>query len=87
LAELYEKLPRHDPSDLKTMQDAVTSLRGVDLQAILYPPSGKLARVENRLKELDRCLAELAGLLPSWSNNLSGRYFSHARTLPITMGQ
>jgi hypothetical protein len=36
---------------------------------------------------LDRYLAELEGLLPSWSNNLSSRYFSHARTLPITMGQ
>jgi hypothetical protein len=29
----------------------------------------------------------LEGLLPSWSNNLSNRYFSHARTLPITIGQ
>jgi hypothetical protein len=26
-------------------------------------------------------------LLPSWSNNLSNRYFSHARTLPISIGQ
>jgi hypothetical protein len=25
-------------------------------------------------------------LLPSWSNNLSSRYFSHARTLPVTIG-
>jgi uncharacterized alpha-E superfamily protein len=87
LAELYEKLPRHDPSDLKTMQDAVVSLRGIDLQAILYPSLGKLPRGENGLRQLDRYLAELERLLPSWSNNLSSRYFSHARTLPITMGQ
>jgi uncharacterized circularly permuted ATP-grasp superfamily protein/uncharacterized alpha-E superfamily protein len=87
LAELYEKLPRRDPSDLKMMQDAVESLRGVDLQAILYPLSGKPARGENGLKQLDRYLAELERLLPLWSNNLSSRYFSHARTLPVSMGQ
>ena len=87
LVELYEKLPRHDPSDLKTMQDALTSLRAIDLQAILYPATGKAARGENGLKELDHFLAELERLLPSWSNNLSSRYFSHARTLPIQMGQ
>jgi len=39
------------------------------------------------LQHLDHYLAELEILLPSWSNNLSSRYFSHARTLPITMGQ
>jgi len=87
LAELYEKLPRCDASDLKTMRDAVVSLRGVDLQAILYPSPGKLPHGQRGLAQLDRYLAELEGLLPSWSNNLSSRYFSHARTLPITMGQ
>jgi uncharacterized circularly permuted ATP-grasp superfamily protein/uncharacterized alpha-E superfamily protein len=87
LVELYEKLPRHDPSDLKTMQDALTSLRAIDLQAIRYPATAEAAPGENGLKELDRYLAELEKLLPSWSNNLSSRYFSHARTLPIQMGQ
>jgi len=87
LAELYEKLPRHDPSDLKTMRDALASLRGVDLQAILYPLSGRPPGKRDGLKQLDRNLAQLGGLLPSWSNNLSSRYFSHARTLPITIGQ
>jgi len=86
LAELYEKLPRHDPSDLKTMQDAVTFLRGVDLQAILYPSPGNPVQGQNGLKQLDRYLAELEGLLPRWSNNLSSRYFSHARTQPVTIG-
>jgi uncharacterized circularly permuted ATP-grasp superfamily protein/uncharacterized alpha-E superfamily protein len=87
LVELYEKLPRHDPADLKTMQDALTSLRAIDLQTIRYPANGKMLRGENGLRQLDRFLAELERLLPSWSNNLSSRYFSHARTLPITMGQ
>ena len=36
---------------------------------------------------LESFLRELERLLPSWSNNLSSRYFSHARTLPITIGQ
>jgi uncharacterized circularly permuted ATP-grasp superfamily protein/uncharacterized alpha-E superfamily protein len=87
LAELYEKLPRHDPSDLKTMQDAVESLRHVDLQTIIYPASGTTSRKRDGLSQLDRYLAELERLLPSWSNNLSSRYFSHARTRPVTMGQ
>jgi uncharacterized circularly permuted ATP-grasp superfamily protein/uncharacterized alpha-E superfamily protein len=87
LVELYEKLPRHDPSDLRTMQDALTSLRAIDLQAIRYPAAGERTRGESGLKQLDRFLAELERLLPSWSNNLSSRYFSHARTLPINMGQ
>jgi hypothetical protein len=69
------------------MQDAVVSLRGVDLRTILYPSPGKLAQGQKGLKQLDRFLTELQGLLPSWSNNLSSRYFSHARTLPIAMGQ
>ena len=87
LVELYEKLPRHDPSDLKTMQDALDLLREVNLQAIAYPSTGRSVRSANKLKHLDSFLAELEILLPSWSNNLSSRYFSHARTLPITMGQ
>jgi hypothetical protein len=36
--------------------------------------------------EIDQFLAQLENLLPFWSNNLSSHYFSHARTLPITMG-
>ena len=87
LVELYEKLPRHDPSDLSTMQYALDLLRKVDLQAIVYPATGKPLRTAGKLKQLDSYLAELEILLPSWSNNLSSRYFSHARTLPITMGQ
>jgi hypothetical protein len=87
LAELYEKLPRHASSDLKMMHDAVETLRAIDLQAITYPMTVKAERGEDGLHHLDRHLAELESLLPSWSNNLSSQYFSHARTLPINVGQ
>jgi uncharacterized alpha-E superfamily protein len=87
LVDLYQKLPRYDPSDLKAMQDALDRLRGIDLQAMLYPASEASDRRGSALRRLDRCLGDLDNLLPSWSNNLSSRYFSHARTLPITMGQ
>jgi hypothetical protein len=39
------------------------------------------------LSELAIFLRELEQLLPSWSNNLSSHYFSHARTLPIIIDQ
>ncbi len=86
LVELYEKLPRHVPADLQAMQDALRSLRSIDLQGTRYPAAGKEARGRNGLTRLNRYLKELESLLPSWSNNLSSRYFSHARTLPISMG-
>jgi uncharacterized circularly permuted ATP-grasp superfamily protein/uncharacterized alpha-E superfamily protein len=87
LVELYEKLPRHLFSDLQAMQDALASLRGIDLQAIRYISTAKPARRAHELTEVDRFLAELAILLPSWSNNLTSQYFNHARTLPIAMDQ
>jgi uncharacterized circularly permuted ATP-grasp superfamily protein/uncharacterized alpha-E superfamily protein len=87
LVDLYQKLPRHDPSDLKTMQDALNRLRAIDLQAMLYPAPGTSERRDAGLRRLDRYLGDLESLLPSWSNNLSSRYFSHARTLPINVGQ
>jgi hypothetical protein len=62
-------------------------LRGIDLQTILYPAPEDRKRRDPGLSRLDRYLADLVDLLPSWSNNLSSRYFSHARTLPISMGQ
>ncbi len=91
LVELYGKLPRHSPADLESMQQAVNSLRAIDLQAIHYPDStqalSKAARDADALSQLDQYLAELEVLLPSWSNDLSSRYFSHARTQPVAMGE
>ncbi len=86
LAELYEKLPRLLPADLQAIQRSVTILRGTDLQAIAYPLDAAARRTKDGLAKLDSFFAELENLLPSWSNNLSSHYFSHARTLPITVG-
>jgi uncharacterized circularly permuted ATP-grasp superfamily protein/uncharacterized alpha-E superfamily protein len=89
LAELYEKLPRQLPEDLIAMREAVTILRAFDLGKMSYPlPSTSGATGDTQgLAQLERFLRNLELLLPSWSNNLSSRYFSHARTLPITIGQ
>ena len=88
LADLYERLPRHLPSESQAMRDALALLRNFDLRKLRYPLPGA-ARVANGadgLSQLDRFLRGLEQLLRSWSNNLSSRYFSHARTLPVTMG-
>jgi len=89
LVDLYKKLPRHLPDDLQAMRTALTLLRSFDLRTIEYPLPGAvaLAKGSDGLSELERFLRDLERLLPSWSNNLSNRYFSHARTLPITIGQ
>jgi len=88
LADLYDRLPRHLPEDLQTMRDALVRLRSFDLRELTYPPPGGAAtNGADGLSRLERFLRELELLLPSWSNNLSGRYFSHARTLPITVGE
>ena len=88
LADLYQKLPRHVPVDLQAMRAALALLRSFDLRKLQYPlPGAALLKAADGLSRLAAFLRELEGLLPSWSNNLSGRYFSHARTLPITMGQ
>jgi uncharacterized alpha-E superfamily protein len=89
LVDLYQKLPRHFPDDLRAMQDALAMLRGFDLREIKYPlpDSETVVNGSDGLSRLERFLRDLELLLPSWSNNLSSRYFSHARTLPITIGQ
>jgi len=87
LVQLYRQLPRHLPDDLNAMQDALTMLRSFDLRKIRYPLPGATAAASatNGLVRLERFLKGLEILLPSWSNNLSSRYFSHARTLPVTV--
>ncbi|MGA3105446.1 MAG: circularly permuted type 2 ATP-grasp protein [Terriglobales bacterium] len=87
LADLYQKLPRRVAVDLQAMRTALTLLRSFDLRKISYPLPGAAANGSDGLSRLANFLRELEGLLPSWSNNLSSRYFSHARTLPITIGQ
>ncbi|HTF45803.1 MAG TPA: circularly permuted type 2 ATP-grasp protein, partial [Terriglobales bacterium] len=87
LADLYQKLPRHLPADLKAMRAALALLRSFDLRKVEYPLPSAAANGSDGLTRLASFLRELEGLLPSWSNNLSSRYFSHARTLPITIGQ
>jgi uncharacterized circularly permuted ATP-grasp superfamily protein/uncharacterized alpha-E superfamily protein len=89
LADIYQKLPRYLQDDLKAMRDALALLRSFDLREIKYPlpGAGTTPNDSNGLFRLEHFLRELERLLPSWSNNLSSRYFSHARTLPITIGQ
>jgi uncharacterized circularly permuted ATP-grasp superfamily protein/uncharacterized alpha-E superfamily protein len=90
LADLYQKLPRRLAVDLQAMRAALTLLRSFDLRQVEYPLPDVVAASTNGSNGLSRLasyLRELERLLPSWSNNLSSRYFSHARTLPITIGQ
>lgn len=119
LLELYEKLPRTVPEDLKAMQEAIAELRGFDLNRVSYwlpgvaRAQGGAAPLANPdlaipdlanpdlanpdfvnpdspnswLANLERFLRGLENLLPAWSNNLSSTYFSHARALPVTIGE
>ena len=88
LVDLYQRLPRYLPEDLQAMRDALALLRSFDLQKISYPLPGAAtgANGADGLHRLENFLGGLERLLPSWSDNLSSRYFSHARTLPITIG-
>ena len=89
LLELYEKLPRTVPEDLKAMQEAISELRGFDLSRMSYPlPGAEAAKADAAgLANLEKYLRGLENLLPTWSNNLSSTYFSHARALPVTIGE
>jgi len=86
LADLYAKLPRNLPADLQAIRDALSSLRRIDLQAMTQRINKPGSHPWDGYQEVDQFLARLENLLPSWSNNLSSHYFSHARTLPIAMG-
>jgi uncharacterized alpha-E superfamily protein len=89
LADLYQNLPRHTNDDLLAMRGAVAQLRSFDLRELKYPLPGAepAANALDDLSRLECFLRDLERLLPSWSNNLSSHYFSHARTLPITISQ
>jgi len=70
------------------MRDALAMLRNFDLRTLSYSLPGALSGIKNSegLAKLENFLGGLERLLPSWSDNLSSRYFSHARTLPISIG-
>lgn len=89
VADLYGKLPRHVPDDLRTITNALALLRSINLQSLHYPLPGSngAERNSDERNRLQRILRELGDFLPSWSNNLSNNYFSHARSLPITIGE
>jgi uncharacterized circularly permuted ATP-grasp superfamily protein/uncharacterized alpha-E superfamily protein len=89
VADLYEKLPRHHLDDLRTMHEAVIVLRSFDLTEVDYPLPGSSAAATGftGLSKLERFLRGTEQMLPVWSNNLSIRYFSHARTLPTNIDQ
>lgn len=88
LADLYQRLPRHMSDDLQAMKEALGMLRSFDLRELSYslPTEPSAATRADGLVRLESFLGGLERLLPSWSDNLSGRYFSHARTLPISIG-
>jgi uncharacterized circularly permuted ATP-grasp superfamily protein/uncharacterized alpha-E superfamily protein len=88
LADLYQKLPRCMPDDLRTIRDVLGMLQSFDLESLEYPlpgaaspahPPGELLRLQNSMKALE-------SLLSSWSDNLSNMYFSHARALSVSIG-
>jgi uncharacterized alpha-E superfamily protein len=89
VADLYNKLPRNRADDAQAMNQALDLLRGFDLQTLNDSLAGatEAQRSSAELARLERFLDRLGTLLLSWSNNLSNLYFSHARTLPISIGE
>jgi uncharacterized alpha-E superfamily protein len=92
IIELYEKLPRHLSQDLQAMRGQLGMLRAFDLREFQYAlPDAPGAKGPSAptvgLTRLEHFLRGLEILLHNWSNNLSSTYFSHARALPITIGQ
>jgi uncharacterized circularly permuted ATP-grasp superfamily protein/uncharacterized alpha-E superfamily protein len=92
LIELYEKLPLFRPADLEAIKDALAGLRRLELQSVdICSPmgihtDGRTYRA-HALAQTSEYLIKVKSLLLSWSENLSGQYFDHARTQPILMGQ
>lgn len=89
VADLYAKLPRHSPDDLQTAKHALASLRRVNWASVHYllPGTDVTEGNSDERHRLKRVLEELGVTLHAWSNNLTDRYFSHARTLPVTIGE
>ena len=86
LAELYGKLPGSSTADLRAMEDALKRLRSINLRSAMDSGVARTRRERNSFLHIDRFLIELDRLFASWSNDLSDRYFSHARPLSISVG-
>jgi len=88
LADLYQKLPRFMTDDLRAIRDVSELLRSFDLRSLEYPLPGSVSREHppGELLRLQDSMKALGDLLPSWSDNLSRVYFSHARTLSFSIG-
>lgn len=88
IVDIYQKLPRHT-TDLRAMRRSLDIFRGFDLEKLDYalPGGTQTSNGPASNTKLERSLKELERLLPSWSNNLSDHYFSHARTLPTAVGE
>ncbi len=88
LVDLYRKLTRHAPDDLQAIEHVLTGLRSLDLEKldIPLPASGRTRTPLDGQSQLDYTLRFVQNLLPSWADNISGAYFNHARTLPISIG-
>jgi len=87
LVDLYRKLPRHEPDDLKAIEQAMAMLRGLNLETLDFPlPGGRALALSEGQLELDRVLRFVHNLLPNWADNISLTYFNHARTFPISIG-
>ena len=88
VADLYGKLPRHNPEDLQSINDALASLRSINLNKVRYflPGTNGIEGDIDERRRLKQILQELDDFLPTWANNLSDNYFVHARTLPVTIG-
>jgi uncharacterized alpha-E superfamily protein len=88
LTDLYSKLPRHAPDDLKAIQQAQKRLRNLDLEQLDFPLPGseRTGWSAEGCLQLDSALGFVQNLLPSWADNISLTYFNHARTYPIIMG-
>lgn len=89
VVDLYTKLPRNKHEELQTVTKALRALQSVDLSKVVYPLPGVEMQEEtsSERQRLKRILKELEAFLPSWSNNVSDTYFSHVRTLPISIGE
>jgi len=87
VADVYEKLPRHAHEDLQEMKRAAEFVESLDLSRLELPVNGNAARQSAEGIELINWLADMDKSLPRWSNQLSDRYFSHARTLPTAIGE